>query len=89
MARRVSGGSAVVVGPGECAWVDVVVARDALEQMRTKVQQALSANGGATVSDLRQVLGSSRRVVVPLLEYFDRTRVTRRIGDKRVLASIR
>jgi lipoate-protein ligase A len=28
VARRVSGGSAVVVGPGECAWVDVVVARD-------------------------------------------------------------
>jgi lipoate-protein ligase A len=27
--RRVSGGSAVVVGPRECAWVDVVVARDA------------------------------------------------------------
>ncbi len=27
LARRVSGGSAVVVGPGECAWVDVVVAR--------------------------------------------------------------
>ncbi|HVV36828.1 MAG TPA: hypothetical protein VHC63_09525 [Acidimicrobiales bacterium] len=29
VARRVSGGSAVVVGPGECVWVDVVVARDA------------------------------------------------------------
>jgi lipoate-protein ligase A len=29
VARRVSGGSAVAVGPGECAWVDVVVARDA------------------------------------------------------------
>jgi lipoate-protein ligase A len=29
VARRVSGGSAVVVGPGECAWVDVVVARGA------------------------------------------------------------
>lgn len=27
--RRVSGGTAVVVGPGECLWVDVVVARDA------------------------------------------------------------
>jgi len=26
--RRVSGGTAVVVGPGECAWVDVVVERD-------------------------------------------------------------
>ncbi|MDP1793031.1 MAG: hypothetical protein Q8K63_02740 [Acidimicrobiales bacterium] len=29
VARRVSGGTAVVVGPGECLWVDVVVARDA------------------------------------------------------------
>jgi lipoate-protein ligase A len=28
VARRVSGGSAVVVGSGECLWVDVVVARD-------------------------------------------------------------
>lgn len=29
VARRVSGGTAVLVGPGECEWVDVVVARDA------------------------------------------------------------
>lgn len=29
VARRVSGGSAVVVGPGECLWVDVVVAKGA------------------------------------------------------------
>ena len=29
VARRVSGGTAVVVGPGECVWIDVVVARDA------------------------------------------------------------
>ena len=28
VARRVSGGSAVLVGPGECLWVDVVVERD-------------------------------------------------------------
>ena len=27
VARRISGGTAVQVGPGECAWVDVVVAR--------------------------------------------------------------
>ena len=39
----------------------------------------------ATVSDLRQALGTSRRVVVPLLEYLDRTFVTLRQGDKRTL----
>jgi lipoate-protein ligase A len=27
VARRVSGGTAVVVGPGECVWVDVIVER--------------------------------------------------------------
>ncbi len=68
---------------------DVVVGRVAVEQMRDKIAELLRANGGATVSELRQALGSSRRVVVPLLEYFDRTGVTRRVGDKRVLASAR
>ena len=68
---------------------DLVIGRLAVEQMRDKITELLRANGGATVSELRQALGSSRRVVVPLLEYFDRTGVTRRVGDKRVLASAR
>jgi selenocysteine-specific elongation factor len=37
------------------------------------------------VSELRQLFGSSRRIAVPLLEYFDRTFVTLRQGDKRTL----
>ena len=47
--------------------------------------QFIREHGPATVSDLRQALGSSRRVVVPLLEYLDRTFVTLRQGDKRAL----
>jgi selenocysteine-specific elongation factor len=68
---------------------DLVIGRVAVEQMRDKIAGLLRANGGATVSELRQALGSSRRVVVPLLEYFDRTGVTRRVGDKRFLVSPR
>jgi selenocysteine-specific elongation factor len=34
-----------------------------------------------TVSAARQALGSTRRVVVPLLEHLDATRRTRRDGD--------
>nr|AAY89283.1 selenocysteine-specific translation elongation factor [uncultured bacterium BAC10-10] len=49
------------------------------------VRRFLREHGPATVSDLRQALGSSRRVVVPLLEYLDRTFVTVRQGDKRAL----
>jgi hypothetical protein len=35
------------------------------------------------VSQLRQSLGSSRRIMVPLVERLDRDGVTRRVGDKR------
>jgi len=45
----------------------------------------LSQTGPATVSEIRQAIGSSRRVVVPLLERLDRSGVTRREGDSRVL----
>ena len=47
--------------------------------------QVITAADAATVSELRQSLGSNRRVVVPLLEYLDRTFVTVRRGDKRAL----
>ena len=45
----------------------------------------IKEHGPATVSELRQSLGASRRVVVPLLEYLDRTFVTLRQGDRRTL----
>jgi selenocysteine-specific elongation factor len=49
------------------------------------VAEFISKNGPATVSQLRQALRSSRRVMVPLLERLDRDGVTTRTGDKRRL----
>jgi len=54
--------------------------------MKNAVADFISKNGPATVSELRQALETSRRITVPFLEKLDRQRVTRRIGDKRVLA---
>jgi selenocysteine-specific elongation factor len=65
---------------------DVVLLRESFERMKSQVAEFISKNGAATVSELRQTLGSSRRVMVPLLERLDREGVTRRIGDKRTLA---
>jgi selenocysteine-specific elongation factor len=39
------------------------------------------ADAPFTVSAAREVLGSTRRVVVPLLEHLDAARVTRRLAD--------
>jgi len=65
---------------------DVVLSRENFERMKNAVADFISKNGPATVSELRQALESSRRTMVPFLEKLDRKGVTRRIGDKRVLA---
>ena len=64
---------------------DLVLSTAAVAKATAQVKAYVTQHGPATVSELRQVLGSSRRIVVPLLEYFDRTFVTVRRGDTRVL----
>ena len=64
---------------------DVVLLRENFEHMKNAVSDFISKNGPATVSDLRQALESSRRIMVPFLERLDREGFTRRMGDKRSL----
>jgi selenocysteine-specific elongation factor len=49
------------------------------------IKAHLQKTGGATASELRQLLNTNRRVIIPLLERLDRESVTIRQGDKRVL----
>ena len=69
--------------------LDVVLLRESFERMKSHVAEFISKNGPSTVSQLRQALGSSRRVMVPLLERLDRDGVTQRAGDKRILCRSR
>ena len=69
--------------------LDVVLLRNSFERMKSEVTEFISKNGPATVSELRQALGSSRRIMVPFLERLDRDGVTRRVADKRTLCKIR
>lgn len=64
---------------------EVVLASDSLKRMTNLISQYIRNNGAATVSQLRQELGCSRRVIVPLLERLDRGGVTLRNGDTRTL----
>ena len=50
-----------------------------------KVTAFLEKNGQATVSELRQELDTSRKVIMPLLDRLDRDGVTIRNGDYRTL----
>jgi selenocysteine-specific elongation factor len=64
---------------------DVLLSSDAFAEMTSRIAQALRVSGPATVSELRKVLGTTRRILVPLLERCDRDGLTYREGNKRTL----
>jgi selenocysteine-specific elongation factor len=68
---------------------DAVLLQENFERMKTRITEFISNNGPATVSELRRVMESSRRIMVPLLEKLDRERCTRRVGDKRMLCTLK
>jgi selenocysteine-specific elongation factor len=64
----------------------VYLADIALKNAVAKVKQALHQNPeGLSTAELRNVLDTNRRFAVLILEWLDSQRITRRIGDKRVL----
>jgi len=56
-----------------------------LEDMKRAVIAHVEAEGSITVAELRDRLGTSRKFALTVLEYFDRIKLTRRVGDTRVL----
>ena len=56
-----------------------------LADLRKKLLAHLSAHGSVDAQSFKELTGLTRKFAIPLLEYFDRERVTLRIGDKRVL----
>ncbi len=54
-------------------------------EVRGRVVERLKDGGALTMSELRDLLGTTRKYAVPLGEYLDRQRITRREGDARKL----
>jgi selenocysteine-specific elongation factor len=65
---------------------DIYLHRDSESAMRERVTDRLKSGPGATVAEIRDLLGTTRKFAVPLCEYLDRIKLTRREGDLRVLA---
>ncbi len=76
-----------MVEEGEIVRVDtgLYFERAALDTVKRTAVEAIRAEGSLTVSTLRDRLGTSRKYALSLLEFLDSERVTRRIGDERVL----
>ncbi|HXT25085.1 MAG TPA: selenocysteine-specific translation elongation factor [Candidatus Eisenbacteria bacterium] len=65
---------------------ELVFHRDALAQLRIKLTSYKKAKGERmSVPAFKDLTGITRKYAIPLLEYLDRERVTRRQGDERVI----
>ncbi len=56
-----------------------------IKSVKEKLIKRLKDEGSITPSKFQEITKSSRKYNIPLLEYFDREKITLRIGDQRVL----
>lgn len=63
----------------------IVIHKKMVEQAKEKLIQFLKSNKEIRISQFRDLLGASRKYVLPLLIYFDTHNVTIKRGDVRIL----
>lgn len=64
---------------------DLYFHKDVIEELKERLVAVLKEKGELDTPQFKDMTGASRKYTIPLLEYFDITQLTMRIGDKRVL----
>ena len=63
----------------------VVYSAEAYNEVVEIISEYIRENGEISVANVRDVLGTSRKYALALMDYMDHRRITRRVGDARVL----
>ena len=79
----VTGGDLVMLCPQICWYKDVYA------QVCQTVKEHFAKEETLTLAQLRDLLGSSRKYTLAVLEYFDKNRITKKDGDLRRLVGFR
>jgi selenocysteine-specific elongation factor len=64
---------------------ELCFAREALEKLRADYKALLIKDGQAAPASFKDLTGLSRKYIIPLMEYFDMSKLTVRVGDHRIL----
>jgi selenocysteine-specific elongation factor len=64
---------------------DLIFHRAALDELRRLIARRKQQNPRLNVKVFKDLTGLTRKYAIPLLEYLDRERVTRREGDERII----
>ena len=65
---------------------ELVYERGTYEGIVERIRQLIRESGPITVARVRDAFGTSRKYALAILEHLDNAKVTRRVGDERVLA---
>jgi selenocysteine-specific elongation factor len=55
-----------------------------LDQLQEKVKEHFKSNDFLEINDIKEMTGTSRKYIIPILEYFDKIKLTKREDGKRV-----
>ena len=64
---------------------DLYFHRNAIADLQQRLVNFLKEHGEITTPQFKEMTGASRKYTIPLIEYFDKSQVTVRVGDNRVL----
>ncbi len=64
---------------------DLVFHQSALQGLRQTMTQYKATSPKIDVGKFKDLIGVTRKYAIPLLEYLDQQRVTRRVGDERII----
>jgi selenocysteine-specific elongation factor len=64
---------------------ELIYHRSTIEDIKKQIKASFAAGSKFGVADFKEIFGITRKHAIPLLEYLDRERFTRRVGNDRVL----
>ena len=64
---------------------DLLIHAESLEGLKERLVSYLKEKGKISTQELKALIGASRKYVIPIAEYFDRIKLTLRVGDERIL----
>jgi selenocysteine-specific elongation factor len=64
---------------------DLYFHKEVLTRLREDYKSLIVRDGKATPASMKELTGLSRKFIIPLMEYFDITKLTIRAGDHRIL----
>lgn len=64
---------------------DLIYDKKVIDKFHEEIKAFIEQNKGMTMNDFREKYELSRKFTIALLDYFDRIKLTRRVGEKRLL----